>query len=698
MEGVSSVIYLFNNQEKLIKILSSDCFKSVEQTQTLTDEKYISDKLYIETRNLSDELLAEVEYVAIQSVESKQKFDLYFLLRYRHDDELTILDCVQSGIEELMKTPVYDIRPTGDVRLHAERILKDSRWTVQYTPSKPNITRTYYYEDAFTALKKLCASFNVEMQFHVGINNNRIGNRYIEFKNRIGTATHKRVTYGHNALSIVKETQRDDIYTAMIGRGRGEQVSEAGQENPDGKVQERDGYGRKITFEDIEWSKAKGNPVDKPKGQKYIELPEATAQFGIITDKGAVPKIGFVEFDTEDKNDLIQRTYETLQEYARPRVELKTTAVYLDAKIGDTVRVVRHDLKIDYPVRVFEVKWDRLTNSVVELKLGDILHESASKRQSRMMNAIRDAVAEGQEEIADKIIDHLPSADGFNTNWYSQTEPKNPRIGDIWFAPDPENEGHYIMYSWDGTIWQELIRTKNWKVVDDKLKELESQATEANQKAEQIQSESAKKLADFEKQLKDLGLPTESIEQTLDQLRQQLDQVSSRTNATLDMIGNDGVTRYNKNLLKGEFKRTVDYDDGKTAIVANDGGFKKGQTYTISFDAVCKLLQKGTLTISLSPPNDLRPVDITVKPPKKRLGDIVINTVKKENTIETYQGVNTVVVSNDWYETRFYNLDVKENSALNFRLKYRDYFEDDLKSDRQFVWNNNHDLLIESSL
>ncbi|EKB54456.1 phage tail spike protein [Facklamia hominis] len=583
------MIYLFNNQEKLLKILSDKTLKSVEQVQTLTDEKYISDKLFVELRNVNDELLSEVEYVAIHNAENPQKFDLYFLLRYRHDGELTILDCVQSGIEELMKTPVYDIRPTGDVRLHAERILKDSRWTVQYTPSKPNITRTYYYEDAFTALKKLCASFNVEMQFHVEINNNRIGNRYIEFKNRIGTATHKRVTYGHNALSIVKETQRDDIYTAMIGRGRGEQVSEAGQENPDGKVQERDGYGRKITFEDIEWSKAKGNPVDKPKGQKYIELPEATAQFGIITDKGAVPKIGFVEFDTEDKNDLIQRTYETLLEYSRPRVELKTSAVYLDAKIGDTVRVVRHDLKIDYPVRVFEVKWDRLTNSVVELKLGDILHESASKRQSRMMNAIRDAVAEGQDEIVDKLKDNLPSADGFNTNWYSLTEPKNPRIRDVWYQPDPEFEGHYIIQMWTGEIWQELIRTKNWKVVSEKLKQLETQATEANQKADSISEKAdeaistatgAKDIAERGKQLADeLSAHRTKIDDEINRLKERN---TINDEVTAEFITNKELIRYNENRWLGEPYGNLDQGDNCIPIRHNGGGFLIGKEYTVS--------------------------------------------------------------------------------------------------------------------
>lgn len=509
------MIYLFNNQEQLIKMLSSDCFKSVGQTQTLTDEKYISDKLYIETRNLSDDLLAETEYIAIQSVESKQKIDLYFLLRYRHDDELTILDCVQSGIEELMKTPVYDIRPQGVARDHANKILEGSQWTVQYVPETGRGQQNYYYIDAFTALKKMCSYFNIEMQFHVEITGNRIGARYIEFKKRIGQVTHKRVTYGHNALEIVKETQKDQIYTALIGRGRGEQVSSAGDTTADGKVQESDGYGRKITFEDIVWSKAKGNPVDKPKGQQYVEDVEATRKFGVITSKGVKPKIGFIEFDTDDREELLKRTYETLEEYSRPRVELKTSAVYLDARIGDTVRVVRHDLGIDYPVRVFEVKWDRLTNSIVELRLGDILHESASKRQSRMMNAIKGEISSATGDMAGKLIDHVTSANGFTMNYYSKTEPKEPKIGDSWFAPDPENEGHYILRMWNGESWEEIVRTKNWNVVSDKIKEAENRVTVFREEFEEKQQRNENELKNFRKsqnkKWKDIQIEIENI-------------------------------------------------------------------------------------------------------------------------------------------------------------------------------------------
>ena len=505
------MIYLFNNQEELIKILSSDSLMEVEQEQSLTDERYISNKLFVEARGLDDDLLAQVEYLAIQTIDNKQKFDLYFLLRYSHHDELTTLECVQSGIEELMKTPNYDIRPEGSVREHATKILEGSQWSVQYAPEVGTGQKFYYYQDAFTSLKKMCEFFNVEMQFHVEINHNRIGARYIEFKKRIGQATHKRVTYGHNALEIVKETQKDKIFTALIGRGRGEQVSKAGDEK-DGKIQTQAGYSRKINFGEIEWSTAKGDPIDKPKGQQYIELKEATQQFGVVTPNGMKPKIGFVDFDTDDRNELIQRTYEVLPQYARPRVELKTKAVYLNANIGDTVRVVRHDLNIDYPVRVFEIKWDRLTNQAIELRLGDILHESPGKRQARAMSSIRSEIESQSGQLVNNLVDYVTSAGGFNMNYYSKTEPDNPRIGDTWFQPDPENEGEYILRMWNGTIWEEVIRTVNWNVVDNQIKQVEGSVQSLEDEINKLDRKNQNQMDNFKQQIADLDVPKDILE------------------------------------------------------------------------------------------------------------------------------------------------------------------------------------------
>ena len=80
--------------------------------------------------------------------------------------------------------------------------------------------------DGETALKKMCMAFGIEMQFFVEITTNRIGARYIEFRKRTGKSVGKRVVYGHNALKIVKEVEKTNTITALIGRGKGEEVVE----------------------------------------------------------------------------------------------------------------------------------------------------------------------------------------------------------------------------------------------------------------------------------------------------------------------------------------------------------------------------------------------------------------------------------------------------------------------------------------
>ena len=110
------------------------------------------------------------------------------------------------------------------------------------------------------------------------------------------------------------------------------------------------GTGVKSTSRKLSGRKPKRDPLDKPLGQKYLEIPEMTAKYGIKQPDGKMrPKIGFVEFsEEEDKNELIKQTYEALIEASRPKLTPKTTTVYLKgARIGDTIRVVRHDRHLD---------------------------------------------------------------------------------------------------------------------------------------------------------------------------------------------------------------------------------------------------------------------------------------------------------------------------------------------------------------
>lgn len=469
------MIYLFDKDEKLIKIIRKPAIKKALQKFSLTTENYISDRLTVEMKALKDDELAKLEYMAIQSIDDTHKFHYFYIAQGNTKGDITTLIGVQSGIEELRKTVVYDKRPTDQrARPVIEWLLTGTNWSPRFVAETNPKSTNFYYISTFDALKKVCKVWGLEMQFFVEMNGAQIGARYIDFKRKIGEAVGKRVVYGHNALEILQEVEKTNLYTALVGRGKGEQVSSAEDTGKDA-----DGYGRKINFEEIVWSKAKGDPLDKPLGQKYLEIPEMTAKYGIKQPDGKMrPKIGFVEFsEEEDKNELIKQTYEALIESSRPKLTLKTSTVYLKGvQIGDTIRVVRHDRHLDYDTRIFEITFNRLNNESSDIKLGDRVSESNDAKVQSTVNKALDEFKAGEfTEFVKKLPEFIPSANGFNHNWYTSTDPTESHpgqvlINDSWYKPDPEHEGHTIMYRWTGEMWQEVLRTWDGTGLQDKIK------------------------------------------------------------------------------------------------------------------------------------------------------------------------------------------------------------------------------------
>lgn len=469
------MIYLFDKDEKLIKIVRKPAIKKALQKFSLTTENYVSDRLTVEMKALKDDELEKLEYMAIQSIDDTHKFHYFYIAQENTKGDITTLIGVQSGIEELRKTVVYDKRPTDQrARPVIEWLLAGTNWTPRFIAETNPKSTNFYYISTFDALKKVCKVWGLEMQFFVEMNGAQIGARYIDFKRKIGEAVGKRVVYGHNALEILQEVEKTNLYTALVGRGKGEQVSSAEDTGKDA-----DGYGRKINFEEIVWSKAKGDPLDKPLGQKYLEIPEMTAKYGIKQPDGKMrPKIGFVEFsEEEDKNELIKQTYEALIEASRPKLTLKTTTVYLKgARIGDTIRVVRHDRHLDYDTRIFEITFNRLNDESSDVKLGDRVGESNDAKVQSTVNKALDEFKAGEfTEFVKKLPEFIPSANGFNHNWYTSTDPTESHpgqvlINDSWYKPDPEHEGHTIMYRWTGEMWQEVLRTWDGTGLQDKIK------------------------------------------------------------------------------------------------------------------------------------------------------------------------------------------------------------------------------------
>nr|DAR80604.1 MAG TPA: tail protein [Caudoviricetes sp.] len=524
------MIYLFNHKEELIRIVPKSALISVKHSETLTDTHYVSDRLEVEMEDIPDDVLSESAYVAIQKEDAYYKYHLFFIANVQTYDHIIHLDCVQSGIEELRKSYVEDSRITQVTAVQAtEYLLQNTNWQLRYKPDTEQKNLTFYFLSVFDGLLRVCDKFNLEMQFFVEISLNRIGARYIDLKKRIGDRTGQRVTYGHNALKIIKEEERAEFYTAVIGLGNSEIVSV-----PEANDDRRNGYSRKKNFKDLVWTKPQ-NPLNKPKGIPYLELAELTEKYGIKSDTGMRPRIGKVDFDTDDPNELIQMTYDYLIANAHPKVTFSTTTAYLKGEIGDTVRVVRPDMNIDYETRIFEIKREKLSNEVIEIKLGDQINQSDGLKELQQSQSESDLQNSTVELSKKRALDFLDGAGGFNRNWYRSEDPPTDKVkvGDLWYKPDPDHEGYHIMYTWDGEHWIELVRTfgKKWadQIKDDFKKEVDkinqAIATQEQKAQEALTSSgaSASAVEAMQKSLESLKALPDTLEKKIADYKQSTD-------------------------------------------------------------------------------------------------------------------------------------------------------------------------------
>ena len=616
------MIYLFDKDERLIKLVKKDAIKSALQKFTLTTDRYVSDRLTVEMLDLTAQELEQVEYMAIQSIDDAHKFHFFYIAQ-KFSEKLTTLIGVQSGIEELRKSVVLDKRPQNTfARPVINELLAGTNWQARFVSETSQRSTNFYYISTFEALKKVCQVWNLEMQFFVEMNGNKIGARYIDFKQRIGEATGKRVVYGHNALQILQEVERTNLFTALIGRGKGEEVSAS---NNGGQA----GYGRRLNFENVVWEKSKGAPVDKPKGQKYVELPEMTKKYGIKNADGTMrAKIGFVVFqEEEDANVLIRRTYEQLVNASRPQLTLKTSTVYLkDVNIGDTIRVVRHDKKLDYDTRIFDITFDRLNDESNDIKLGDRISESnEAKIQNIASQKADELISSSFNGLIKNLPDFLPSADGLNKNWYGANDPTKTHAGkvginDIWFKPNPEHEGQTIMLRWTGEVWEEIIRSNSdQEIIDEISKRFEnlnlSGVDEAKAKAEEAlrKAGASTELADEAKNralenIRDLNDFKTSVQEERENLSDELkrysrEETESRITSVREAFTNrfvakstylenvEGINQRFETLKRDNEVKLADYKQGIDGRFANIASQMAGKVNQIDFQRVRETAQ-----------------------------------------------------------------------------------------------------------
>lgn len=401
-------LYLFNNKKELIDFISEGSL--IDNTQ----EQHLNGLITHTVSGVYRDSVEDADYFGLHDVDDNGVFWRYKIDRKNKRDGKFTLDGTYELFDDLKgKKIITDLRPYNYTAVRALTSLLDGTgWEVGNVSSSKVGSSNWYYINTLSAFWDFLENWGVEFKPRMVFSQGKVVGRYIDIADRISDDYGKWYEYGSDLLTVEAETDLTNIATAYYGRGKGEEVSSA-EDNASGQA----GYGRKINFADIVWSKANGEPVDKPLGQEFVELPELTELYGF--DDGT-PRFDIVEFDDiEDKAELLQATYDYALENARPKVQFKSTVNETDiAELGETVTIIRDDLNIRYKTRIFKIKRSFFSNKIKDFEFGDELMISQAKSTKQAQKAMQKQIDEASTfwlvALREAITDSFWNEDGYN--------------------------------------------------------------------------------------------------------------------------------------------------------------------------------------------------------------------------------------------------------------------------------------------
>ena len=375
------MIYLFDRAKKLQKIIPRKHIINATQTKVRNGiyQLAVEVPIFYEdkkgTQYNYQKSVGKATFAGHYDVNNR--FQLYKIhsrnITANEQGEFLIFDGVHIFFDEAKAMGnIHDRRfRDSEAKAPADVAFNSIGWTVIDYDVTDRHNINFYRASVTDAWNDLISTYGVEFDYELQFDGRKIISKNIIMKKQIGQWTGQRFAYGTNVLTLTQEQDESEVYTAAVGRGRGEESG--------------DGFGPRLEFGDIAWSK---DGITKPVGQNYIELPSATAEYGFIENGVVKPRIApeVVFENIEDKKKLADSTYYWLLENCLPKATWKTEVARIgNLKLGDTVGVLYKAAGIIKRARVEKIEYNLLDPELSKLTLGDFHH--FENRQMKRINA-----------------------------------------------------------------------------------------------------------------------------------------------------------------------------------------------------------------------------------------------------------------------------------------------------------------------
>lgn len=389
-------------------------------------------------------------------------------------------------------------------------VLTGTRWntgTVDAAIYNSAFNEEIQFKTVLEVIELISQKYNCEVAFSYTLDGNKIARRFVNLYKQVGADKGKRFEVDKDVTEIVRTVDTTGIKTAIIPFGKEPDEAEPGKAQP-----------KRLDIKDVIWSKAQGDPVDKPKGQTWLGDPAALNAWGKLDSTG-VKRHRFIamEIETETAAELATMAWVNLGKYTSPSVTYEGKVIDLYAitgdedlaheqvALGDRVAVLDHYFAEPLAVqsRVVELVRDLLDPLNNEVVLGDSKQTLQVGNVEKAVEQLSTQVAKANYNASYAIINGSGSI-----TYYGSVEPVNPAEGDSWFRPHPDKPGENQLLIFNGTVWEIAADTAELGAVKEEVDAAvldidvaKEAANAAVAKAEQAVSDVDTRIAEIEAEI-----------------------------------------------------------------------------------------------------------------------------------------------------------------------------------------------------